>query len=70
MKSQVIGGLLRAYAGPASQHPLRLGAAAIMTAREYDTELRRVWSELLGRQVTDQEWRKAGLSTKNGGLAN
>lgn len=42
LKGHVIGGLLRAYAHPPSQYPLRLGAATTMTARAYDVELRRV----------------------------
>lgn len=68
LRNHAISGLLRAFAVPASQCPLRLAGATIMTAREGDTELRRVWSELLGHQMTDERWRGAGLSTKNGWL--
>lgn len=47
---------------------MRLGPPTIDTAREYGTELRQVWEELLGRPMSDQERCRAGLATKHGGL--
>lgn len=62
------GGLLRAYVGPASQYSLRLGSATTDTDREHSAELRQVCGELFGWPMSDQEWRRARLATKNGGL--
>lgn len=68
LRGHVIGGILRAYTGPASQYPLRLGAATVATAQAHGEELKRVWGELLGQELSPMEWARAGLPTKSGGF--
>ncbi len=68
LRKHVSGGLLRLYAGAASQYALRLGTATEAAVQRYDEALRGVWDQLLGRVMTDEDWQRACLPTRDGGL--
>ena len=67
LKRQAIGALLRAYAGPASQHALQLLPAQDGEVASYDRALKAAWSNLADRPLDDEACQRAGLPLKQGG---
>lgn len=68
LSKHVAGALLRSYAGAASQFVLRLSAATPRSVEGYDAALRGIWSQLLQRPLAADDWARACLPCKLGGL--
>ena len=65
---QAVGALLRAYAGPASQHSLRMELATDEATQRYDDQLLASWRELLQRDLGDEARTLLGLPAREGGV--
>ena len=62
-----MGALLRAYAGPASQHSLQLSFCSESDADAYDNKLKAVWEALADRRLDEQAVLRLGLPVRLGG---
>ena len=65
---QTAGALLRAYAGPASQHSLRMELAADAATVHYDQQLAASWQALLRRDLGETALALLGLPAREGGV--
>ena len=68
LKRQAAAALIKSYAGPASQHALRLSLATEAEAMPYDEQLRTCWSELSERNLDQTSQELLGLPVKLGGV--
>ena len=68
LSRQAAAALLRAYAGPASQHSLGLAYASAAEAAEYDNVLQKCWEELLDRPLCPDAIARLGLPARLGGV--
>jgi hypothetical protein len=64
---QAMAALLRTYAGPASQHALRLQQSSDDDTQAYDAQLAAIWSQLLERPLDDAALARLGLPSRMGG---
>ena len=67
LQRQAVGALLRSYAGPASQHALRLSYATAEDAERYDRTLAQCWAELAERPLDEIAVCMLGLPVRMGG---
>ncbi len=68
LPKQNAAALLRVYAGPSSQHALRLERASEEQTAAYDKQLLTCWSQLLERPLAEDALDRLGLPLKLGGL--
>ena len=68
LQKQAAAALLRAYAGPASQHSLRMEHATDAATQQYDDLLTSCWRDLLERDLDDAAVELLGLPARFGGL--
>jgi len=68
LKKHAAAALLRAYAGPASQHSLRMELATDTATQQYDDLLTGCWKDLLARDLDDAAKEFLGLPARFGGL--
>ena len=67
LRRQAAGALLRAYAGPASQHALQIAPANDIEVQEYDAVLKGIWETLADRPLDNAACQRLGLPAKLGG---
>ena len=68
LKKQAVASLLRSYAGPASQHALRLSLATVAEAQAYDEQLLACWSRLAERNLDETSRELLSLPVRLGGV--